>query len=315
MSRVFIETLEMKEPDVDLGVGSGPHGAQTGRMLEALEARMVEWRPSLVLVYGDTNSTLAGALAAAKLHIPVAHVEAGLRSFNRQMPEELNRVVTDHLSRLLFVPTDAAVCNLAAEGIQEGVVRTGDVMFDACILFRPMFEDAGRRVIERLGLRAGGYAVMTVHRAETTDDPKRWSGVLEAIGRVTEGGMTVVWPVHPRVRRDALPKASSRLVLCQPVSYLEMQGLLMSASLVLTDSGGLQKEAAFHQVPCITLRDETEWGELVELGVNQLAGTDPSRVVEAVGRASWPMTGLPDGLYGYGRSSEQIAREVASLVC
>ena len=249
MSEVFFQTLGLPEPAVHLGIGSATHGAQTGRMLEAVERVLLDWRPDLVLVYGDTNSTLAGALAAAKLHIPVAHVEAGLRSFNPHMPEEINRVLTDHVATVLFAPTDAAVANLAREGITSGVVRTGDVMFDAVLRFRSAFAPASAEVVARHGLIPKRYALVTIHRAENTDDPARWNGILEGVRRVGADGLAVVWPVHPRVGERAHAVASANICLSPPLSYFDTQSLLMHAKVVITDSGGLQKEAAFHGVP------------------------------------------------------------------
>jgi len=307
MSAVFFETLGLPEPDYHLGIGSAPHGAQTGRMIEAIERVIGDERPDLLLVYGDTNSTLAGALAAVKKHVPVAHIEAGLRSFNRRMPEEINRVLTDHLSELLFAPTDAAVANLSREGITQGVIRTGDVMFDAVRLFRERFHSLGPVVCERLGIKNGGYALATTHRAENSDDPVRWKGICEGFRQVAAGGVPVIWPVHPRVRHLVEGENSDGVMLLDPQPYLETQALLAGARVVLTDSGGLQKEAAFHGVPCVTLRDETEWVELLAAGVNVLAGADPARIASLALEACWPASGLPAELYGDGHASQAIA--------
>lgn len=313
MSDVFFQTLGLAEPSVHLGIGSAPHGAQTGRMLEAVERVLLDWHPDVVLVYGDTNSTLAGALAAAKLHIPVAHVEAGLRSFNSRMPEEINRVLTDHVATALFAPTDAAMANLQWEGITNGVVRTGDVMLDAVRQFRSECAEAAEKVLETYHLEPRGFALLTVHRAENTDDPTRWSGILEASSRLTAAGMHILWPVHPRIRDQVRAIDNSRLHITPPLPYFETQALLMHAALVLTDSGGLQKEAAFHTVPCVTLRDETEWVELVEAGVNHLAGADPDRIESFARTASWPPAGIPPELYGDGHAADAIANHLLSL--
>lgn len=270
MSDVFFEELDIPKPRYNLEVNSLGHGAMTGRMLEKLEEAMLAERPEMVLIYGDTNSTIAGALAAAKLNIPVAHVEAGLRSFNRRMPEEVNRVVADHVSALLFCPTQTAVANLAAEGITKGVHAVGDVMYDTTLAAVKRAEGRST-IIESLGLTPGGYAVATIHRAENTDDPERFARVvawLEEAARKTP----VVMPVHPRTRKLLASRGlnPAGLTLIDPVGYLDMARLLSRAAAVFTDSGGLQKEAYFHRVPCVTLRDETEWVETIKAGWNRL---------------------------------------------
>lgn len=270
MSDVFFDELDIPKPGYNLEVNSLGHGAMTGRMLEKLEEAMLAEKPDLVLIYGDTNSTVAGALAAAKLNIPVAHVEAGLRSFNRRMPEEVNRVVADHVSALLFCPTQTAVANLAAEGITRGVHAVGDVMYDTTLAAVKRAEGRSA-IIETLGLTPGGYAVATIHRAENTDDPARFARVvawLEEAARQTP----VVMPVHPRTRKLLASRGlvPAGLTLIDPIGYLDMARLLSRATAVFTDSGGLQKEAYFHRVPCVTLRDETEWVETVEAGWNRL---------------------------------------------
>jgi len=307
MSDVFFQALAIPDPKHHLGVGSASHGAQTGRMLEALEPILQQEEPDIVLVYGDTNSTLAAALCAAKLHIPVAHVEAGLRSFNRRMPEEINRVLTDHLSTVLFAPTDAAERNLTTEGISQGVVRTGDVMYDAVVLFREQVGDRASAVVSQHGVTPKSYAFVTVHRAENTDDPARWAGIVEGLSEVARRGLSVLWPVHPRVRAKTPELKIPGIHLLDPLPYFETQALLMNARVALTDSGGLQKEAAFHGVPCVTLRDETEWVELVEHAVNHLAGADAHKIALLALTARWPATGLPPALYGDGHSADVIA--------
>jgi UDP-N-acetylglucosamine 2-epimerase len=274
MSGVFFGELRLPVPGRHLAVGSGSHGVQTARMLEGVEAVLKEERPGMVLVYGDTNSTLAGALAAAKLNIPVAHIEAGLRSYNRKMPEETNRVLTDHMSSLLFAPTDRAVENLSREGVEpDTVFKVGDVMFDASLAYGEL-SDRESRVLDRLGLSPKTYAVATVHRAENTDDPVRVSNIFCALQRVSRE-LPVVLPLHPRTRRlldDGTHSivGKSRIKVIDPVGYLDMLQLEKHANIVLTDSGGVQKEAYFFGVPCITLRDETEWVELLDIDWNTL---------------------------------------------
>jgi UDP-GlcNAc3NAcA epimerase len=270
MSDVFFEELGIPKPAYNLDVNSLGHGAMTGRMLEKIEEVLLEEKPQMLLVYGDTNSTLAGALAAGKLHIPVAHVEAGLRSFNRRMPEEINRVLTDHLSALLFCPTPTSVANLASEGITSNVHAVGDVMFDTTLSATRRAE-ARSTIIRDLALTPRGYAVATIHRSENTDDPDRFAAVLDWLER--EASVTpVLMPIHPRTRK--LMAASGRTLrgvrLIDPLGYLDMAWLVHNASAVFTDSGGLQKEAYFHRVPCTTLRDETEWVETIEAGWNRL---------------------------------------------
>lgn len=270
MSDIFFDELGIPAPKRHLGIGGGSHGAMTGKMLEALEAAMIEDKPDAVLVYGDTNSTLAGALAAAKLHIPVIHVEAGLRSFNRRMPEEINRVMADHLSALLLCPTQTGVDNLKAEGITRGVHAVGDVMHDAT-LYAIEQSRAKSDVIEKLDLEGRDYAVCTLHRAENTDDPHRFARIIAFLEEQARERL-VVFPVHPRTRkvmaeRGISPKGVKRV---DPMGYFDLHRLLIDCSLVLTDSGGLQKEAYFHRKPCITLRNETEWVETIDAGWNRL---------------------------------------------
>lgn len=311
MSDVFFRTLGLREPDYHLGIGSGGHGAQTGRMLGAIESILVDVMPDAVIVYGDTNSTLAGALAAAKLNIPVAHVEAGLRSFNRRMPEEVNRVLTDHMSTLLFCPTVTAVDHLEGEGVTQGVHMVGDVMKDALDYWK-MHEDGSASAPQRAGVDAKAYYLATVHRAENVDFPDRLNAILSALGSVD---LPVVLPVHPRTRnalgrrKQALP---CNVVAIDPVGYLEMLELESNARAVLTDSGGVQKEAFMLGVPCVTLRDETEWVETVTAGWNTLAGANTELILKAV---SDLQSGLsrPE-LYGDGHASERIAQLTASFV-
>jgi UDP-GlcNAc3NAcA epimerase len=307
MSAIFFDELDLPEPDVNLGVGSGLHGEQTGAMLAGIEQVLLRERPAWVLVYGDTNSTLAGALAAAKLHIPVAHVEAGLRSFNRRMPEEINRVVTDHLSVALFCPSQTAVDNLAAEGITHGVHLVGDVMADA-LAFAVERAKTGSSVLARLGVCERGYLLVTVHRAENTDDALRLGNILQALNALEE---PVLFPVHPRTRK-AIAALGLRLAphvrLLEPIGYLDMVRLEQLARLILTDSGGIQKEAYWLGVPCVTLREETEWVETVQAGWNILAGAGTDRIVQVVRNMVPPATRA--GLYG----GTNVARRCVALL-
>jgi UDP-GlcNAc3NAcA epimerase len=287
MSGVFFAELEIPEPRTNLGVGSASHAVQTARMLEGLETVLQDLRPDCVLVYGDTNSTLAGALAAAKLGIPIAHVEAGLRSFNRAMPEEINRITADHVSDLLFPPTEAAERRLRTEGLSDRtIVRAGDVMYDAVLHARAR---GGSRtaVLDSFGLEAGGYLLATIHRAENTGDPVRLQVIAEALSALANEG-PVVLPLHPRTRaafERLMPGGLDRGPICaiQPQGYLDMQALEAGARVIVTDSGGIQKEAFWHGVPCVTVRQETEWTELVEAGWNRLAPpVDVGGLVEAI---------------------------------
>jgi UDP-GlcNAc3NAcA epimerase len=310
MSDLFFAELGIPAPEYHLGIGSAPHGAQTGAMLAAIESVLEKENPNGVIVYGDTNSTLAGALAAAKLRIPVAHVEAGLRSFNRTMPEEINRVVADHLSSWLFAPSETAAERLRREGITAEVHVVGDIMLDALHLHR----ERGRmrsRVIERLALRPGRYYVATVHRAENTDDPRRLEGIFEALARLD---LPVVAPLHPRTRTRiaglSIPLGGNVRVL-EPQGYLDMVALQAEAACVLTDSGGMQKEAYYLGIPCVTMRDETEWVETIATGWNVLAGTDPSRIVAAVEARARVGVQRP-ALYGDGTTAGRIVEVLSA---
>lgn len=317
MSDVFFEELEIPKPSLHLGIGGASHGAMTGRMLEALEQGMLEARPDWVLIYGDTNSTLAGALAAAKLHIPVAHVEAGLRSFNRRMPEEINRVVADHVSTLLLAPNEVAVKNLISEGITGDKVRmVGDVMYDAALFYGER-ASKGSRILEDLGIVPGAYVLSTIHRAENTDDPVRLQAIMQALESVASQ-LPVILPLHPRTR-GLLPKIgflpdASRIRIIDPVGYLDMVMLERQARLIATDSGGVQKEAFFYRVPCVTLRDETEWVELVELGWNQVVSPRNAETVTAAILGSLDRRGLEGSPYGDGTSAQKIVEILAAAV-
>jgi UDP-GlcNAc3NAcA epimerase len=308
LSRVFNEELGLAEPDVRLEVGSGSHAEQTASMLVGIERAVLESRPDGMLVYGDTNSTLAGALAAAKLGLPLAHVEAGLRSFDMRMPEEVNRVIADRLSRMLFCPSETAVENLAAEGITRGVELVGDVMVDLARMLGPV-ASARSGYPAALGLEPGSYALATAHRQANTEQP--------ALGRLVEGleqvAGPVVLPLHPRTRAalaDAglLAAVERRAQVLPPLGYLDFTALLRAARVCLTDSGGVQKEAYLHSIPCVTLRDSTEWVETVQLGWNVLVGDEPAMIAAA---ASAPPRGAthPE-VYGDGHAAGRMARLV-----
>ena len=307
MSQRFFTELELRAPDVNLNVGSASHGEQTGRMLAGIEQHLLAQKPDWLLVYGDTNSTLAGALAAAKLGIPVAHVEAGLRSFNRNMPEEINRVLTDHVARRLFCPSQQAIDNLAREAITAGVTQVGDVMLDALLHFAPLARTRST-LLTRLGLAPRGYYLATIHRAENTDDPSRLNALLDTLARLDR---PVIVPMHPRTRAaldGATPESSAgALRIVEPLGYLDMLAITEKADAVLTDSGGLQKEAYWLGVRCITLRDETEWTETLAGSWNQITGATEARIRAAVAQR-------PDGerrpLYGNGQAAKEIVSEL-----
>lgn len=317
MSDVFFEQLDIPRPHHNLQIAGLNHGAMTGRMLESVDALIQKEEPDWVLVYGDTNSTLAGALAAAKLGVPIAHVEAGLRSHNPAMPEEINRVLTDRVSSLLLCPTQTAVANLQQEGFPFSAIGTngmqapqrimniGDVMYDAVLYYRERAK--AQFSLDAFGLSHKNYALCTLHRQENADDPKRLRNILRALREIAED-LPLVLPLHPRtkakIEQQHNADALNGITVLEPVPYLEMQRLQMSAKLILTDSGGMQKEAYFHQVPCITLRDETEWVETVEAGWNRLVGADGAQILEA-----WEMTKAPvqetQNLYGDGSAAKR----------
>jgi UDP-GlcNAc3NAcA epimerase len=305
LAGVFFDELALPRPDIELGVGSDSHARQTAAMLTGIAAAVEQVRPQVVLVYGDTNSTLAGALAAAKLNVPIAHVEAGLRSFDRRMPEEVNRVLTDHVSSLLFCPTDSAVENLHREGIVAGVLQTGDVMFDlAMAALTPAREQA---ILAAFDVRPGAYVLATAHRPATTDEPAALKAVLDALGASTE---PVVFPAHPRtaasIARHGLSGAVAPNVrLTAPVGYLESLTLAKNARVVATDSGGLQKEAYFFAVPCVTMRDTSEWVETLTSGWNVLVGTDRDALTAAL--ADPPRGATHPAFYGAGDAGARVA--------
>lgn len=305
MSDVFFDELNIPRPNYNLGIGGGTHGQNTGRMIEKLEELLFLEKPDWLLVYGDTDSTLAGALAASKLHIPVAHVEAGLRSFNRLMPEEINRLLTDHVSSLLFAPTDVACTNLKNEGIGGDKVRlVGDVMYDAALYYK----ERARKPewFESLGVPVSEFVLCTIHRAENTDDSTRIDRIFSGIAA---SRLPVILPLHPRTRNKLQQmdiRIPDNIKVVDPVGYLEMVWLEANCKLIATDSGGVQKEAYFHRKPCVTLRGETEWVELVECGSNVLVGADSQLICDAITNASVFTFG--GEIYGDGRTAEAIVK-------
>jgi UDP-GlcNAc3NAcA epimerase len=318
MSAVFYEEFGLSPPDYQLDINGGTHGAMTARMLLHIEEILLDEKPAAVLVYGDTNSTLAGALAAVKLRIPVAHVEAGLRSFNMDMPEEVNRIVTDRVSDWLYTPTAVAEAHLLREGIpREKIVPVGDVMYDVARHYGAQIGPEGR-VLEKLGLSPNEYILVTIHRAESTDHPQVLRSIVDALGR-TAARMPVVWPMHPRTRR-ALAAAGTfdpilaKMHVIEPTGYLDMVQLEKYASVIATDSGGVQKEAFFHETPCVTIRTETEWVELIEAGWNRLASpSDSASIVDAISDAigSRGERILP---YGDGDAADRIVAHLADTL-
>jgi UDP-GlcNAc3NAcA epimerase len=312
MAGVFFQELDIPKPDYDLGIGSGTHGQQTGAMLAGVEEVLLKEKPDGVLVYGDTNSTLAGALAAAKLHLPVFHVEAGLRSFNQRMPEEINRVLTDHISTLLFSPTETAVVNLANEGITQGVHLVGDVMYDAVLYNLKLATEKYR--LRDFGLEEQDYFLATIHRAENTDDEKQLKAIFKALASLDA---LVYLPLHPRTRKrleetglSSIAQEAGNIWLRPPVSYLEMLFLEANAQGIITDSGGVQKEAYFVKVPCYTVREQTEWVETIEVGWNRLFNPLTMDLKSLVQRKR--ETPYEEGLYGDGRASEKIVECILS---
>lgn len=342
LSETFFEELSIPRPAINLEVGSGPHGLQTGQMLGGIEAILLDVAPDIVLVYGDTNSTLAGALAAAKLGVPVAHLEAGLRTFNRSMPEEINRVMADHVSSVLFCPTSLSIRNLEAEGLtniifggervspgdldevallmaltdRPLVVNVGDVMVDSFLFHRQRALERSS-IVERLDLRPKDYILATVHRAETTDHPEVLGQLFETLSAIAGSMARVVCPLHPRTRRSLLDlgvlATSGELLLIEPVSYLDMLALEHHSQLILTDSGGVQKEAFLAGVPCVTLREETEWPETIECGWNRLAGVDRDRILKGVEEYGRELPPPAPPIYGDGTAARMIVDLLMAL--
>lgn len=319
MSDIFFRELKLPKVDYNLGVGSASHGVMTAKMLERIEAVLFKEKPDLAIIYGDTNSTVAGALAAVKLHIPVAHVEAGMRSYNRQMPEEHNRVVSDHLSDLLFCPTESSVKILKGEGIKKGVYWTGDVMFDLQKIILKN-KKPSKIILKKFHLEPKKYLFVTVHRQENTDKKENLKNILMAFKKINE---IIIYPIHPRTKKyiklynfQSLVKKAPNLRIIDAVSYLDSIRLLSNAKIILTDSGGVQKEAYVAKVPCITLRNETEWAETVKSCWNQLAGTDVGKIIRLVNyfpSASWQRENHPNFL-GDGRAYLKIARIIKNYL-
>lgn len=303
MSKVFFDELEIPKPDYNMAVGSGGHGFQTGTMLIKLEEIYMQEKPDLILVYGDTNSTLAGALCGSKMLIPVAHVEAGLRSFNMNMPEEQNRILTDHLSKYLFVPTASAEVNLNNEGIRNEVHNVGDVMFDGVLRFKNLAEKKSK-LVEELGLSMNEYILTTIHRAENTNDIERLRNIIDALNESHE---KVVLPLHPRTKKYIESyglKFGENIKIIEPVGYLDMISLEMHSKKIVTDSGGVQKEAFFMHKPCVTMRDETEWIETVENGWNVVVGTDKVKILKAI--TEFMPKQKQENIFGDGTAAEKI---------
>lgn len=304
MSEVFFKELDIPSPDYNLGIGSGSHGHQTGAMLVAIEDVLINEDPDILLVYGDTNSTVAGALAAAKLHIPVIHVEAGLRSFDRKMPEEINRVMTDHLSDILFCPTETAVANLKNEGIVKGVYHVGDVMTDAVMFNRKRAEQQSH-ILEKAGVLSKGYIAATIHRPSNTDSINNMQAIFTAFASCDK---TVVFPIHPRTRKyldEYHLSIPINVILIDPLGYLDMLHLMANAERIITDSGGVQKEAYLLKVPCVTLRDNTEWIETLTGGWNILIdSSNPVMITKSLTEARFPNTWAP--IFGDGHGAEKI---------
>jgi UDP-GlcNAc3NAcA epimerase len=304
MSKIFFMEMDIPKPNYNLGIQSAYHGSMTGRQLEGIEKILIKENPDFILVYGDTNSTLAGALSAAKLNIPVAHVEAGLRSFNKRMPEEINRVLTDHISNLLFVPTDTAKENLICEGIEmETIYKVGDVMYDASLHFYQIAEEKSD-ILDKLNLEPKKYILCTVHRQENTDNPEKLKNIFNALSK---SELPVIIPLHPRTKKMLAKNnitLNGHIVPIKPLGYLDMILIEKNALKIATDSGGVQKEAFFYQVPCITLREETEWVELISAGANRLSGTNKKQIITLLNTAlSFPDT---KQFYGDGNAAEKI---------
>jgi UDP-GlcNAc3NAcA epimerase len=310
MSKVFFEELNIPSPDYNLGVGSSGHGTQTGEMLIALEKIYIKEKPDLILVYGDTNSTLAGALCGSKLLIPVAHIEAGLRSFNMSMPEEQNRILTDHISKLLFVPTDAAKKNLKNEGIVNGVYNVGDVMYDAVLNFTSIAKKKSH-IIDSLNINDNEFVLTTIHRAENTNDINRLKNIIDALN---ESGIKIILPLHPRTKKylesyDLILNENIKVI--EPIGYLDMINLEMHAQKIVTDSGGVQKEAFFMHKPCITMRDETEWVETVENGWNVIVGTNKDKILNAI--INFKPSNVQKNIFGDGDASKKITNIITKF--
>lgn len=311
MSKIFFEELGIPKPDYNLNIGSGNHGKMTGEMLGKLEEIYLKEKPDCILVYGDTNSTLAGALAASKLLIPVIHVEAGLRSFNKSMPEEQNRILTDHISKLLLAPTKDAEKNLEKEGIKNGVHNIGDVMYDAVLMFKEKSK-IKEKLLEKIGVKKNEYILATIHRAENTNNIERLKNIIEALN---ESSATIVLPLHPRTKKfieEYGLNFAEDIKVIEPVGYLEMLMLEGNSQKIVTDSGGVQKEAYFMSKPCITMRDETEWVETVDVGWNVVVGTDKAKILESIKNFN-PKNEQPY-IFGDGKASEKIVELIKKYI-
>lgn len=306
MSKIFFKDLDIPEPKYNFGISGGQHGSMTGRMLEAIENVLLTEKPDCLLVYGDTNSTLAGALAAIKLHIPIAHVEAGLRSYNMNMPEEINRILADRVSTFLFCPTDTAVHNLKSEMITKGVHYVGDVMYDVALFYRDLAIQQSN-ILQRLNLTSGNFVLATCHRAENTDIPERLKEILFALSTLSSQ-FPVILPLHPRtvkaIHKNNFDHYLQKIIVVEPLSFIDMIALEQSAHVIITDSGGVQKEAFFYKVPCITIRDETEWIETIESSWNQLVGADSNKIIAAASNLKVPNKQMKP--YGDGQASQKI---------
>ncbi|WP_323591508.1 non-hydrolyzing UDP-N-acetylglucosamine 2-epimerase [Aliarcobacter butzleri] len=310
MSDIFFDEMQIPKPNYFLGIGGKSHGAMTGQMIEKIEEVAFKEKPDWILVYGDTNSTLAGAIVASKLHIKLAHIEAGLRSFNMKMPEEVNRILTDRVSNILFCPTDTAIQNLKNEGFQNldcRIVKSGDVMQDGAMFYKNLAVKPNIEI-------KNSFILCTIHRAENTDDETRLRSIFEALNEIAKEKQ-VILPIHPRTKKilENLKLDISNLTIIEPVGYLEMVWLIDNCAFVMTDSGGLQKEAYFFEKQCITLRDETEWVELVECGANTLVGANKDKILELYrNNSEFNKQNLRLDLYGSGKASENIIKELLS---
>lgn len=315
MSDIFFEEMDIPRPNYNLDVNGLTHGAMTGQMMEKLDPIITQEKPDVILVYGDTNSTLAGALCGAKLHIPVAHIEAGLRSFNNRMPEEINRIIVDRISSILFCPTDTAINNLKKEGFdnfETEILKSGDVMLDAALFYAKKSCEKSK-IIKDLELNMDSFVLATIHRAENTDDLERLNSIVLAINKIAEQ-KRVVLPLHPRTKKiieDNMIKIKADVI--DPVGYFDMLELIKNSALIMTDSGGLQKEAYFFKKRCITLRDETEWVELVEAGVNSVVGSDFNKILETYKMVIDKAFNVEKDLYGEGNAAQKIVDVLISI--
>lgn len=318
MSPIFFKEMDIPHPKYHLGIGSDTHGAQTGKMLDAIEQVLFKEKPDCTIVYGDTNSTLAGALAAVKMHIPVAHVEAGLRSFNRHMPEEINRVLTDHASDILFAPTEISKNNLSNEGISKDKIwLVGDIMYDNAVFYGDKAEHQSA-ILNKLNLEPKEFILATIHRAENTDDDIRLYAIFEGLIKISKE-IKVILPLHPRTKstlrnKGILDKIERDIMLIDPVGYIDMIMLEKSARLIATDSGGVQKEAFFYRVPCVTLRDETEWVELVEMGWNRVIKPKSSTFIAKEILSALDSRGREGTPYGEGKAVESVMKILSDLM-